>query len=351
MIQSTTGGFKFPDNSVQTTAAKGGLSSVNHDTTLMGNGTSGSPLGVAQPLVLNGPGVFTALLTVNNGGCPLGPYCFAIVATGGSASIGMQVTGGFSDGQLVGGHAGVFTGGEGFPASGGLSLPAGDGIYSTGGSGNSGAPGGNGVTGIGGNAGCCDAMSNGGYGVYAAPGKNSDGTNADAAFLDGNVDVSGTLHKSGGSFKIDHPLDPANKYLYHSFVESPDMMNVYNGNIVTDGNGLATVTLPDWFEALNRDFRYQLTVIGQFAQAIVASEIQNHEFTIRTDKPSVKVSWQVTGVRQDAWANSHRIPVEEEKTEKERGYYLHPELYNEPVAKSVQYATHPELMRHPQQPH
>lgn len=50
---------------------------------------------------------------------------------------------------------------------------------------------------------------------------------------DGNVAVQNTLSKGGGSFKIDHPLDPENKYLYHSFVESPDMMNVYNGNITT----------------------------------------------------------------------------------------------------------------------
>ena len=115
------------------------------------------------------------------------------------------------------------------------------------------------------------------------------------------------------SFKIDHPLDPANKYLSHSFVESPDMMNIYNGNVVTDGNGDALVPLPEWFETLNRDFRYQLTVIGQFAQAIVANKVANNQFSIKTDKPNVEVSWQVTGIRQDAWANAHRIPVEEEK--------------------------------------
>lgn len=81
-------------------------------------------------------------------------------------------------------------------------------------------------------------------------------------FYAGNLNVTGKLTKGSGSFKIDHPLDPANKYLSHSFVESPDMMNVYNGNITTDRHGLATITLPDYFEALNRDFRYQLTVIG-----------------------------------------------------------------------------------------
>ncbi len=82
-----------------------------------------------------------------------------------------------------------------------------------------------------------------------------------AAYFSGDVYVNGTLGKAGGGFKIDHPLDPANQYLQHSFVESPDMMNVYNGNIRTDANGEATVMLP-LFEALNRDFRYQLTVIG-----------------------------------------------------------------------------------------
>ncbi len=161
----------------------------------------------------------------------------------------------------------------------------------------------------------------------------------------GDVNVYGTLTKSAGSFKIDHPLDPANKYLYHSFVESPDMKNIYDGTITTDARGDATVSLPDYFEALNENFRYQLTVIGQFAQAIIAREIQQNQFAIKTDKPNVKVSWQVTGIRQDAYANARRIPVEEDKPEKERGYYLHPSLFNEPPEKSVEWARHPDLMK------
>jgi hypothetical protein len=166
-----------------------------------------------------------------------------------------------------------------------------------------------------------------------------------AAFFLGNVDVDGNLSKAAGSFKIDHPLDPANKYLYHSFVESPDMMNVYNGNVTTNAEGEAVVTLPDWLEALNRDFRYQLTVIGQFAQAIVESEVANHQFTIKTDKPSVKVSWQVTGIRQDAWANAHRIPVEAPKAQADRGFYLHPELFGAPPEKSIAVAHHPMILK------
>src|SRR5439155_14827418 len=113
-------------------------------------------------------------------------------------------------------------------------------------------------------------------------------------YFDQKVHVTGALEKAGGGFKIDHPLDPANQYLNHSFVESPDMMDVYNGNVTTDARGNATVVLPDWFEALNRDFRYQLTVVAkQWAQARVEEEIQDNRFSIKTDKPNVKVSWQV----------------------------------------------------------
>jgi len=159
-----------------------------------------------------------------------------------------------------------------------------------------------------------------------------------AGKFDGAVLVNGALVKGGGGFKIDHPLDPANKYLYHSFVESPDMMNIYNGNVTTDANGDATVVLPDYFEVLNRDFRYQLTVIGQFAQAIVKDEIKNNRFTIKTDKPNVKVSWQVTGIRHDAFADQHRIPVEETKSPEERGLYLYPEEYGLPKTMGIGYA-------------
>ncbi|MFI5166843.1 MAG: hypothetical protein ACHQQS_09510 [Thermoanaerobaculales bacterium] len=151
----------------------------------------------------------------------------------------------------------------------------------------------------------------------------------------GNLSIAGRIIKAGGSFKIDHPLDPANKYLSHSFVESPDMKNIYDGTVVTDGDGRAVVELPAWFEALNRDFRYQLTVIGRFAQAIVEEEITNNRFVVRTNLANVKVSWQVTGIRKDAWANANRIPVEEDKPEGERGTYLHPGLFGQPAEKAL----------------
>lgn len=153
--------------------------------------------------------------------------------------------------------------------------------------------------------------------------------------LDGRVQFSGELVKPGGAFRIDHPLDPANKYLSHSFVESPDMANLYAGVAETDDQGEATVVLPDYFEALNREFRYQLTPIGSLAQAAVTSEIKDNRFTVRTDQPGIKVSWQVTGVRQDAWAEAHRICVEVDKPEGERNHYLHPAEHGQPESAGI----------------
>jgi hypothetical protein len=185
------------------------------------------------------------------------------------------------------------------------------------------------------------AFGDGSTGVYGSVVSGSDAwgvwghsasPGGEAGHFSGDVNVVGTLAKSAGSFKIDHPLDPEHKYLSHSFVESPDMMNVYNGNIVTDGEGFATVELPEWFEALNRDFRYQLTVIANgdqtaFVQAMIAQEIENNQFRIRTSAPLTKVSWQVTGIRHDPYAEANRIQVEEMKPTKLRGLYRHPELY------------------------
>ncbi len=160
--------------------------------------------------------------------------------------------------------------------------------------------------------------------VAAVRGQSANGL---AGLFVGKVRVTGQLSKGGGGFTIDHPKDPKNQYLSHSFVESPDMLNVYSGNATTDKNGTAQVRLPAYFEALNGDFRYQLTVIGDFAQAVVAKEIKGNAFTIRTDRGRVKVSWQVTGVRRDAWAQANRIVPEQKKPREERGKYLHPELF------------------------
>lgn len=161
------------------------------------------------------------------------------------------------------------------------------------------------------------------YGVYGSAGNGSGNF---AGYFAGDVNVVGTISKSGGGFKIDHPLDPANKYLHHSFVESPDMMNVYNGNVTLDGNGEAVVELPEWFEALNRDFRYQLTAIGAPAPGLyIAEEVSGNQFKIGGGPAAVRVSWQVTGIRKDPFAEANRIPVEEPKSGNEKGTVLHSE--------------------------
>ncbi len=158
----------------------------------------------------------------------------------------------------------------------------------------------------------------------------------------GDVQVLGNLTKSGGGFKIDHPLDPENLYLNHSFVESPQRMNVYNGNVVLDADGKVWVRLPGYFQALNQDFTYQLTPVGAPAPNLyIAAEISGNRFKIAGGPAGVKVSWQVTGVRHDPWASANLISVEEEKPQSERGLYLHPEVYGLPrhmAAKIPEYA-------------
>ncbi|KPK97946.1 MAG: hypothetical protein AMJ90_10130 [candidate division Zixibacteria bacterium SM23_73_2] len=170
---------------------------------------------------------------------------------------------------------------------------------------------------------------NSGYSRIGVFGGASGGVINYAGYFMGNVGVTGTLSKGGGSFKIDHPLDPENKYLFHSFVESPDMMNVYNGNIVLDARGEVTVQLPAYFEALNRDFRYQLTAIGAPGPNLyISQEISGNSFKIAGGEPGMKVSWQVTGIRHDKFAEANRIQVEVDKPAEEQGKYLHPETYN-----------------------
>ena len=176
-------------------------------------------------------------------------------------------------------------------------------------------------------------------GVLGDNGSNSDFF---AGYFHGDVYVTGDLSVSGTKdFKIDDPLDPANKYLIHSCVESPDRMNIYNGNITTDASGSAMVELPGYFEVLNIDYRYQLTIIGQFAQAMVENKIQNNHFTIKTDKPNVEVSWQVTGVRNDPYAKQNPFVVEKEKESFAKGKYLSPELYGQPEEMRIGYVKNP----------
>jgi hypothetical protein len=174
------------------------------------------------------------------------------------------------------------------------------------------------------------------YGVYGdVNGSHLDGEYA--GYFMGDVAVQGQIIYVVAGYRIDHPLDPENKYLFHSNVESPDMKNVYDGVVTLDANGSASVALPDYFEALNRDFRYQLTCIGGYAPVYIAEEIDNNRFMISGGEPGMKVSWMVTGIRKDPAAESRRILPEREKPAFEQGLYLYPEGYGYGDEKSINY--------------
>ncbi len=181
-------------------------------------------------------------------------------------------------------------------------------------------------------------------GIYAYAGSGASANNAGE--FAGNVNVIGHLYKTSGAFRIDHPLDPTNMYLNHSFVESPDMKNIYDGMAALDGNGEAWVELPEWFEPLNRDFRYQLTAIGAPGPNLyIAEKIGGNRFAIGGGTPGMEVSWQVTGIRQDPYAEENRIPVEERKPENEIGTYLHPSVYGAPETMGADYIHHRDVQR------
>ena len=188
------------------------------------------------------------------------------------------------------------------------------------------APAGNGVQG----------QSASGNGIYGFSSTGMAGRFVGNVTITGNLTVSGSVSKGSGMFKIDHPLDPANRYLSHSFVESSDMLDLYEGSTVLDANGTARVTMPDWFQALNRDFNYQLTPIGAPAPGLfVAEEMRENGFTIGGGKPGQRVCWQVSGIRHDATALAHRVRVEEDKPPQERGLYLDPQAFGLPASRAI----------------
>ncbi len=154
----------------------------------------------------------------------------------------------------------------------------------------------------------------------------------------GTVVVSGDFTVLGvKAFTMDHPTDPANKLLRHAAAESNEVINFYSGNVITDASGKATVQLPDYYQALNKDSRYQLTVIGSFAQAIISKEVNNNQFEIATSVPNVKVSWEVKGVRNDARMQQQPFVAVEEKSALQKGKYWDPAAHNQPASKGVSY--------------
>ncbi|MEM9544722.1 MAG: hypothetical protein AAGA77_02050 [Bacteroidota bacterium] len=154
--------------------------------------------------------------------------------------------------------------------------------------------------------------------------------------VQGSEDVTEDLNVSGNkNFRIDHPLDPTNKFLFHSCIEAPVPLNMYRGNVTTDKNGFAIVQMPVYFQALNIEYAYQLTVIGTFAQAIVDKEMRDNKFTIRTSEPNVKVSWQVTGQRNDRYLQDNPYETVREKTGRDKGRLLYDPNRVKPYSESL----------------
>jgi hypothetical protein len=220
----------------------------------------------------------------------------AVVANGGIAALG---------GVGVVANGGGGSNGENFSGAGGA------GVAATGGDGHDQTNAGDGIDATGGSAGIPPGS---GGSFTAGEGRYGSGDGIDAAHgslypsfagnFDGDINVTGAVYAGTKDFKIDHPLDPANEYLLHASIESSEMMNLYSGNVVLGSNGAATVQLPAWFEAVNGDFRYQLTAIGRSSPGLyVAQEISGNRFEIAGGAPGTKVSWQVTGVRHDRYPN------------------------------------------------
>lgn len=169
--------------------------------------------------------------------------------------------------------------------------------------------------------------TNAGYSPYGVRGYCSTSSGGFAVYAAGDMGASGLK-----PFRIDHPLDPENKYLLHYATESPFPQNFYSGNIVTDGKGYAWIELPDYFEEINRNFKYQLTVVDesdsdQFIWAKVVHKIQQNRFCIRTNLPRVEVSWRVEADRNDLRVRFNRPTDVREKSPVEQGKYQHPEYY------------------------
>ena len=170
----------------------------------------------------------------------------------------------------------------------------------------------------------------GGYGY--APGG---GPNRYGGFFDNDLGCSGTK-----SFVIDHPQDPSNKILKHYCTESPEIINLYRGNIVLNNDGEAAVKLPNYFHAVNNDnISYNLTCIGKQANIYIKEEVVNGQFVIAGGISGQKVSWTVYAERNDPYLQKYpeERAVEIAKTGNTVGKYLQPNLYGQPLEKGIHY--------------
>ncbi len=407
--------MQYADSLLGGTSSGGGLASVSHDTTLSGDGTSSSPLGVAdggittaklsasgsssgQVLTSDGTNVSWQAPSGGSGGGLTLPYsasinngdtAFHIQNSGNGRALFCESTGhdgvaGKSSGSTRSGVYGStstklgygvfgrnqentstgFFGGQDSDYNFGINVAVGASGRADGSQGQIGvlglSRGGTGVAGMELNSACSGELGKDGVGVlgwaepygstanpYAIWGFDNTGGIGFAGVFTGDVAISGNLSVQGSkNFRIDHPLDPGGKYLYHAAVESDEVLDQYSGNVILDNEGRAAVRLPDWFEAINVAFRYQLTPIGAPGPNLyIAREIEDNSFEIAGGTPGMKVSWQVTARRNDPHIRNHPFQTEQAKPEALRDHYLDPQAYGQPEERSIDWAARPEIMR------
>jgi hypothetical protein len=189
----------------------------------------------------------------------------------------------------------------------------------------------------------------GATGVYGVMGQviTSD-AGSFGVFASGRLGATGTK-----SFRIDHPDDPANAYLFHYSAESPEVINFYRGTVTLDAAGGAVVHLPPYFARINTSPSYQLTAVGAPMPMLHVSErisegalergaslppganAETCRFSIAGGSPGGDVSWRVEARRNDAFVRANGAPVEVQKPAHERGTFQHPALYGQPESRGV----------------
>ncbi len=176
-----------------------------------------------------------------------------------------------------------------------------------------------------------NAVGTYGLGYIGVWGDQSD-VNGYSVYANGDFGAAGTK-----AFAIDHPLDPENKYLKHYSIESNEVLNMYRGTVPFDTNGEAVVTMPDYFDAVNANFSYQLTPIGGYAPLFIKEKLENGKFVIAGGASGMEVSWSVFAERNDPYLQQHpeSKAVEVVKEDWNKGKYLQPDLYNQPASKKI----------------
>lgn len=165
------------------------------------------------------------------------------------------------------------------------------------------------------------------FGLFAS----ADSPEGFAVYAAGDLAVSGEK-----AFMIDHPLDPTNKVLMHYTNEGPEPTNTYRGNAMLDAQGEADVELPEYFESINRDATYQLTPVGAPMPGLfIASEVVGNRFRIGGGVPGMKVSWAITGIRNDAWTKTHGVRKEWDKPAAWKGRLLTPTAWGQPLEAGI----------------